>query len=57
MITANKIRLQDEVMCALQEVAREDTAMLMSQPNVEVKLRRTCWRRREVGGIDRTSAY
>ncbi|KAJ5959874.1 uncharacterized protein N7479_007024 [Penicillium vulpinum] len=35
--TANKIRLQDEMMRALKEAAGEDTAMLMSQPNVEGK--------------------
>ncbi|KAL3707082.1 hypothetical protein TMatcc_008095 [Talaromyces marneffei ATCC 18224] len=35
--TANRIRLQDEMMRALQEAAAEDTAMLMSQPNVEGK--------------------
>lgn len=35
--TANKIRLQDEMMRALQEAAGEDTAMLMSQPNAEGK--------------------
>jgi hypothetical protein len=35
--TVNKIRLQDEMMRALQEAAGEDTAMLMSQPNAEGK--------------------
>jgi ankyrin repeat protein len=35
--TTNKIRLQDEIMRALQEAAGEDTAMLMSQPNAEGK--------------------
>ncbi|EED23961.1 ankyrin repeat-containing protein, putative [Talaromyces stipitatus ATCC 10500] len=35
--TENKIRLQDEMMRVLQEAAREDTAMLMSQPNAEGK--------------------
>ncbi|KFZ13073.1 hypothetical protein V502_06779 [Pseudogymnoascus sp. VKM F-4520 (FW-2644)] len=34
---ANKIRLQDEMMQALKEAAREDTAMLMSQPNSDGK--------------------
>lgn len=33
--TANKIRLQDEMMRALQEAAGDDTVMLMSQPNAE----------------------
>lgn len=35
--TGNKIRLQDEMMRALQEAAGEDTAMLMSQPNADGK--------------------
>ncbi|GAM36581.1 ankyrin repeat-containing protein [Talaromyces pinophilus] len=35
--TANRIRLQDEMMCALQDVAGQDAAMLMSQPNAEGK--------------------
>lgn len=35
--TANKIRLQDEMMRALKDAAGEDTAMLMSQPNAEGK--------------------
>ncbi|KAF7165322.1 hypothetical protein CNMCM5623_009527 [Aspergillus felis] len=35
--TANKVRLQDEMMRALQEAAGEDAAMLMSQPNAEGK--------------------
>ncbi|KAL4816505.1 ankyrin repeat-containing domain protein [Aspergillus spinulosporus] len=35
--TCNKIRLQDEMMRALQEAARGDAAMLMSQPNAEGK--------------------
>ncbi|KAF7179690.1 hypothetical protein CNMCM7691_008739 [Aspergillus felis] len=35
--TANKIRLQDEMMRALQEAAGEDAAMLVSQPNAEGK--------------------
>jgi ankyrin repeat protein len=34
---ANKIKLQDEMMHILQEAAREDTAVLMSQPNAEGK--------------------
>ncbi|KAE8551657.1 hypothetical protein EYB25_005547 [Talaromyces marneffei] len=37
MTTANRIRLQDEMMRALQEAAAEDTAMLTSQPNAEGK--------------------
>ena len=55
--TANKIRLQDEMMRCLQEVAREDTAVLMSQPNVEGKTPQACWRRQEICGIDRASAH
>ncbi|GFF70369.1 putative ankyrin repeat protein FPV162 [Aspergillus udagawae] len=35
--TENKIRLQDEMLRALQEAAGEDAAMLMSQPNAEGK--------------------
>jgi ankyrin repeat protein len=35
--TANKIRLQDEMMLALKDAAGEDTAMLTSQPNAEGK--------------------
>ncbi|KAL4756307.1 ankyrin repeat-containing domain protein [Aspergillus foveolatus] len=35
--TCNKIRLQDEMIRALQEAAGEDAAMLMSQPNAEGK--------------------
>lgn len=35
--TANKIRLQDEMMRALQEAAGGDTAVLMSQPNADGK--------------------
>ncbi|KAL5354062.1 hypothetical protein ACLOAV_000147 [Pseudogymnoascus australis] len=34
---ANKIKLQDEMMQALKEAAREDTAMLMRQPNTDGK--------------------
>ncbi|OQE02092.1 hypothetical protein PENSOL_c003G03998 [Penicillium solitum] len=33
--TANKIRLQDEIMLALNNAAGEDAAMLMNQPNAE----------------------
>ncbi|KGO40130.1 hypothetical protein PEX1_017370 [Penicillium expansum] len=35
--TANKIRLQDEIMLALNKAAGEDAAMLMNQPNAEGK--------------------
>ena len=35
--TANKIRLQDEIMHVLKEVAGEETDILISQPNVEGK--------------------
>lgn len=35
--TANKIRLQDEIMLALNNAAGEDAAMLMNQPNAEGK--------------------
>ncbi|KAJ5874987.1 uncharacterized protein N7529_003417 [Penicillium soppii] len=35
--TANKIRLQDEIMLALKNAAGEDAAMLMNQPNGEGK--------------------
>jgi hypothetical protein len=35
--TANKIKLQDEMMRALNSAAGEDAAMLMNQPNVEGK--------------------
>ena len=34
---ANKIRLQDKMIRALKDAAREDAAMLMSQPNAEGK--------------------
>ncbi|KAF4768625.1 hypothetical protein HAV15_002322 [Penicillium sp. str.  len=35
--TANKIRLQDEIMLALNNAAGEDAVMLMNQPNAEGK--------------------
>lgn len=35
--TANKIRLQDEIMLALNNAAGEDAAMLMNQPNAQGK--------------------
>ncbi|KAF9892466.1 hypothetical protein FE257_001575 [Aspergillus nanangensis] len=37
LMAENKIRLQDEIMCALQEAAGEDHTMLMAQPNAEGK--------------------
>lgn len=41
--TANKIRLQDEIMLALNNAAGEDAVILMNQPNAEGKTPRDLW--------------